>query len=466
MSYIIRKTNGTTLGTILDGTVDTSHTSLTLVGRNYSNYGQIMTDNLVKLTENFAYDISPSNPLSGQLWWDTADSLLKVYTGTYFKIISSATAQNSSTLGAPVTTIAGDIWWDTYADQLYVYDGTTPYAVAGWKLVGPTWSKAYGKAGAIWERIEDTTTAMHNVVSMYIDGTRTGIISQDSEFTPLVAIAGFTTIQTGYNIHSGETFWGTANNASYLGGVIATNYLRTDINNSSTGTLAIVNNGGITVGLTGNLQITTTTAGDVSVKNNITNGDINFYAAVGGVNTLAFGIDGATGTASLLSATLSGGLLLGAGATVTGALNVIGTGSYSGDLTAPTQLAGTVDTTVATTEYVVNNSGFLKNKIYDSANSYLEILDTGTGSANLAIDGISVMTASASGLNLKNGAVAITQPQDYTSAGNAAVATTQYVATAAQWWDGSAKIVSTDAPNAGVNDAGSHDGDFWFQRTA
>jgi len=465
MSYIIRKTNGTTLGTILDGTVDTSHTSLTLVGRNYSNYGQIMTDDLVKLTENFAYDISPSNPLSGQLWWDTADSLLKVYTGTYFKIISSATAQNSSTLGAPVTTIAGDIWWDTYANQLYVYDGTTPYALAGWQLVGPTWSKVYGKAGAIWERIEDTTTAMHDVVSMYVGGTRSGIISQDSEFTPLTPIAGYATIQTGYNIHSGETFWGTANNASYLGGVIATNYLRTDINNSSTGTLAIVNNGGITVGLTSNLQITTTTAGDVSVKNNITNGDINFYAAVGGVNTLAFGIDGATGTASLLSATLSGGLLLGAGATVTGALNVIGTGSYSGDLTAPTQLAGTVNTTVATTEYVVNNSGFLKNKIYQG-NSYLEILDVDTGSANLVIDGTSVATASASGLNLRNGAVAVTQSQDYTSAGNAAVATTEYVGTAGQWWGGSAKIVSVDAPQAGVNDSGSHDGDFWFQRTA
>ena len=465
MSYIIRKTNGTTLGTILDGTVDTSHTSLTLVGRNYSNYGQIMTDNLVKLTENFAYDISPSNPLGGQLWWDTSANLLKVYTGSYFKIISSATAQNSSTLGAPITTVAGDIWWDTYADQLYVYDGSTPYAVAGWKLVGPTWSKVHGKGGAIWEQIEDTLSAMHSVVSMYIDGTRTGIISQSSEFTPLVAIAGFTTIKTGYNIHSGETFWGTANNASYLGGVIATNYLRTDINNSSTGTLTIVNNGGVTVGLTSNLQITTTTAGDVAVRNTKTNGDINFYAAVAGVDTLAFGIDGATGTASLLSATLSGSLSLAAGATVTGALTVTGTGSYSGDLTAPTQLAGTVDTTVATTEYVVNNSGFLKNKIYQG-NSYVEILDVGTGSANLVIDGASVMTASASGVNLKNGAVAITQPQTYQSAGNAAIATTEYVGTAGQWWGGSAKIVSTDAPNAGVNDAGTHDGDFWFQRTA
>ena len=463
MAYIIRKTNGTTLGTILDGTVDTAQTSLTLVGRNYSNYGQIMTDNLVSLIENFAYDIEPSNPLGGQLWWDTSANLLKVYTGTYFKIISSATAQNSSTLGAPPTTIAGDIWWDTYADQLYVYDGTTPYNVSGWKLVGPTWSKVYGKSGAIWEQIVDTTAATHNVVSLYIDGTRTAIISQDSEFTPVVPIVGYTTIKLGHNLRSGHTFWGTANNASYLGGVIAANYLRTDTNNSTTGNLSIVNNNGLTVGLTSNLQITTTTAGDVSIKNTKTNGDINFYAAVGGVNTLAFGIDGATGTASLLSATLSGSLTLAAGATVTGNLNVIGEGSFTGNLYAPTQGAGTVDTTVATTEFVINNSGFLKNKIYQG-NSYVEILDVGTGSANLVIDGTSVMTASATGLNLKNGAVAITQPQTYQSAGNAAVATTQYVATAGQWWGGSAKFVSTAAPQAGVNDAGSNDGDFWFQR--
>jgi hypothetical protein len=462
MSYTIRKTDGTTLGTILDGTVDTSHTSLTLVGRNYSNYGQIMTDNLVKLTENFSYGISPSNPLSGQLWWDTSASLLKVYTGTYFKIISSATAASI----APTTTIAGDIWWDTINEQLYVYNGTTPYAVAGWILCGPTWSKVHGKGGAIWEQITDTTTAVHNVIVMYLDGTRTGIISQDSEFTPAPLLAGYATIRPGYNISTAGTFWGTANNASYLGGVIANHYLRTDIDNSSTGTLAIVNNGGITVGLTGNLQITTTTAGEATIRNTKDNGDINFYANVAGTDTLAFGIDGATGTASLLSATLSGSLTLGSSANVTGDLNVIGEGSFSGNLYAPTQAAGTIDTTVATTEFVINNSGFFKNKIYDSVNSYLEILDTGTGSANLAIDGISVMTASASGLNLKNGAVAVTQPQTYLSAGNAAVATTQYVGTAGQWWGGSAKIVSVDAPESGVNDGGSHDGDFWFQRTA
>jgi hypothetical protein len=67
MSYTITKTDGTTLGTILDGTINTSFTSLTLIGRNYANYGQLIANNLVKLVENFAYSSSPSNPLAGQL---------------------------------------------------------------------------------------------------------------------------------------------------------------------------------------------------------------------------------------------------------------------------------------------------------------------------------------------------------------------------------------------------------------
>jgi len=64
MSYTITRTNGTSLGTIADGTFNNTATSLTLVGRNYSNYGQIMTNTLVRLLENSSYNISPSNPLS------------------------------------------------------------------------------------------------------------------------------------------------------------------------------------------------------------------------------------------------------------------------------------------------------------------------------------------------------------------------------------------------------------------
>ena len=53
MPYILKKTNGTTLTTVQDASVDNS-TSLTFVGRNYSGYGQPVEENLVKLLESFA----------------------------------------------------------------------------------------------------------------------------------------------------------------------------------------------------------------------------------------------------------------------------------------------------------------------------------------------------------------------------------------------------------------------------
>ena len=79
------------------------------------------------------------------------------------------------------------------------------------------------------------------------------------------------------------------------------------------------------------------------------------------------------------------------------------------------------------------------------------------------INGTTVATASASGLNLFNGATAVTQGQTYATSGNSLVATTQFVKTATTWWGGSAKFVSNAEPNPGVNDIGSNDGDFWFQ---
>jgi hypothetical protein len=469
MSYTITKTNGTTLGTILDGTINTSFTSLTLIGRNYANYGQLIANDLVALLENFAYSSEPANPLAGQLYWNTTDKRLRVYTGTAFKIVSSCTAQSS----APTTTVAGDLWWDTTYSQLYIYNGTDPYSAAGWILVGPQ----RDGSGATWEQITDNAAIVHDVLSIKLNNARTSIVSRDSEFTPANSIPGYTTIKAGINANTSigtATFWGLANNSSYLGGIPASSYLRNDIDATTTGNLIIAKNGGLTVGTSSNLQITTATNGDVSIKNTKSNGDINFYSNVSGTDTLSFGIDGATGTAALLSATLSGSLTLASGASVTGALNVTGTGAFSGNLTAPTQLAGTADTTVATTAWVKNNSGLVPNKIYApgadpaASNTYIDVNDTGTGNSSVVMDGVTVATASSSGFNLQNGATAVTQTDAYNGTGNARVATTQFVKTASTWWGNSthrsAKFVSTDEPNLGVNDIGSNDGDFWFQR--
>jgi len=462
MSYTITKTDGTTLGTILDGTINTSFTSLTLIGRNYANYGQLIANNLVKLVENFAYTSSPSNPLAGQLWWNTSDKRLRVYTGTAFKIVSSCTAQTS----APTTTVAGDLWWDTTYSQLYIYNGTDPYSAAGWILVGPQ----RDGSGAIWEQITDTASIVHDVLSIKLNNARTSIVSRDSEFTPANSIPGYTTIKAGINANTSvgsATFWGLANNSSYLGGQPAASYLRNDIDATTTGNLTIAKNGGLTIGTSSNLQITTTTAGGTSIKATKNNQDIDFYANIGGTNTNVLNLDGATGLATLISATTSGALTVGGAVTVASTLAVTGTGTFTGNLYAPTQGSGTSDTTVATTAFVVSGlSGLFPYKIYNGT-SHVWV---DASSVNVVVSGTTVATASSSGLNLYNGATAITQTQVYNDAGNARVATTQFVKTAQTWWGNashrSAKWVSTDEPNPGINDVGSNNGDFWFQREA
>jgi hypothetical protein len=444
MSYTINLPNGTTLGTIPDGTVDTSTTSLTLVGRNYSNYGQIMLDDLLKLLVNSANTTSPSNPNQGQLWYDSTNNLLKAYNGSGWVVVSAATSQAS----AYSTTVAGSFWWDSGNKQLYVYNGTSPYAVSGWVLVGPQ----RNGSGAVWEQLLDTSNITHDVVSIFLDGVRTAIINKDSAFTLQSAISGFGTINLGYNMNSSYTIYGTANNASYLGGIPAANYWNSTANNTGSGTLAVLNNTGIAVGY--NQQLTLGLSGNnASITNVTTTGNLNLVA--NGTTALTVSPSGAVTLAANPTTNLGA-------ATKQYVDNSFVNAALTGVPTAPTAPAGTANTMIATTAFVINNSGLFANMIYQ-LNSSLSITDTGTGFANLQIDGTSVLTATAGGVNLLNGATAVTQPQTYQSTGNSAVATTQYVNTATQWWGGSAKFVSNAVPNAGVNDIGSHDGDFWFQ---
>lgn len=76
--YTILRSNGTTLTTIQDGTINSVSTSLSLPGRNYAGYGQAINRNFVQLTENFAADTPPPNPLKGQLWFNTTLNTLNV----------------------------------------------------------------------------------------------------------------------------------------------------------------------------------------------------------------------------------------------------------------------------------------------------------------------------------------------------------------------------------------------------
>jgi hypothetical protein len=129
MAYTITKTDGTTLATISDGTINNvESSSLVLIGKNYAGYGAFLNDNFVRLLENFAYSSSPANPIRGQLWWDTTNNILKVYSGTSWKISTGATSSPASSPPGDLSSIGGDLWWDTTNNILRVYSGSS------WKI--------------------------------------------------------------------------------------------------------------------------------------------------------------------------------------------------------------------------------------------------------------------------------------------------------------------------------------------
>ena len=126
MSYTIYHSNGANAIVIADGTTNNS-TSITLVGKNYPNYGRYLDQNFLSMLENFANSSQPASPIAGQLWFDTSRSVLQVYTGSGFKNINAATASNSQ----PTNPSLGDLWFDTVGQQLNVWNLTQ------WITIGP-----------------------------------------------------------------------------------------------------------------------------------------------------------------------------------------------------------------------------------------------------------------------------------------------------------------------------------------
>lgn len=78
MAYTIIRSDGNTLTTIQDGTINTTSASVGLPGRSYAGYGQIINTNFVRMIENFASASPPANPLRGQLWFNTTEGVLKI----------------------------------------------------------------------------------------------------------------------------------------------------------------------------------------------------------------------------------------------------------------------------------------------------------------------------------------------------------------------------------------------------
>ena len=80
MSYIINNSRGQVIAVVADGTVNTTATDLSLVGRALTDYGTYENENYVFLLENFANNSAPPQPILGQLWYNSDTDVLSTYT--------------------------------------------------------------------------------------------------------------------------------------------------------------------------------------------------------------------------------------------------------------------------------------------------------------------------------------------------------------------------------------------------
>jgi len=285
MAYTVNKTSGGVLATVSDGTID-STTDLKFIGKNYSGYGELLNENFVKLLENFSNSSAPSAPLAGQIWWDSSNSLLKVYTGSAFKTVSSSTTASSD----PASGVVGDLFWHTTNNQLKVYNGST------WTTIGPLSTVGSGQSGPTVESITDTGSVAHVIVKMYVNDVIVSIISKDAVFTPNAAISGFATIKQGYTVNStlASAKWnGTATDSDALGGVAATGYLISGGNDTTSGTLKVQNDTGFYVGADDDYRVSVA-GSNITLHNNTSDGDIIMSVNDGGSPTTALTVDGAT----------------------------------------------------------------------------------------------------------------------------------------------------------------------------
>jgi hypothetical protein len=156
------------------------------------------------------------------------------------------------------------------------------------------------------------------VVKVFVNNTIVSIFSKDATFTPAAALSGFATIGPGLNMSTtmaGAVFNGTATNADNLDGLTSSQFMRSDTNTSTSGTLSILNDTGLYVGgdSDGRMFVQGT---DVYLRNQTLDGDIYIQVNDGGSTTSPIVIDGATSNVTILNGLTVGGTISSTGGSV------------------------------------------------------------------------------------------------------------------------------------------------------
>jgi len=332
MAYTVNKTNSSASPnayTVQDGVVNTQ-TDLSLIGKGYAGYGELIAENFLHLLENFSNTTAPTKPVEGQLWYDSSAGRLKVYTGSSFTPSGGNVPYQSNQPSSPTQ---GDLWIDSDTGQLYFYNGTSSV------LVGPPGTTG-NTNGFTFDSIADSTDTTQNITKLFNDGNLIAIISEDT-FTPRATISGFATVKKGITLSTAISdlkFQGTATDADALGGVSSSSFLRSDANDTTSGTLTVADDGGVKVGTDSDLTLTVDSGGAI-ISNTIVDTDITFKVNDGGTTTTLMTLDGSAARVGIGTASPSAKLEVNGTIKAT-SIEASSTGDVTGNLTGNVTSSG------------------------------------------------------------------------------------------------------------------------------
>lgn len=316
MAYQINKTDGSVLTTVPDSQIDENSTNLTLIGKNYSGFGEAFNENLIKLLENFADTRSPDKPITGQIWFDVSESKIKVYNGSQFVPVSSATISNSR----PESLAIGDLWYDSVNKQLFFFDGENTV------LLAPLFSAGQSLSGLQVRSILDSLNQTRVITLLYNNGILIGIFAKDS-FTPKSPIEGFSgSIEPGFNAGTleGIKFKVTVTNSERLGGADALIYVRRDTSNSIDGQLRLTSDLGLVIGAAGQGNFVVND-GNLLISNAASGKQISMSVRRGIQQESSMVVDPESRIINFYPGFLDSRVIVGGDITVTGNLTVQGT---------------------------------------------------------------------------------------------------------------------------------------------